>query len=124
MKKAQDYEIGERVQEEGYDAGKVVAIVLHPSRKSIAYLLLVNSDNEYTIYRGMTDANCKLGLARNIPESVAMHFAEVIQGGEPPPPPPSSKNGKKFPVVSKKPVEPESVEEADEPTKVPSFDFV
>ena len=124
MKKAQDYEIGEHVRDCGYDAGKVAAIALHPTKKLVAYLMLVNSDNEYTIYRGLTDCNASLTLGRNIPESVAMQFAEVIQGGEPLPLP---TNGRKYPVITKSQPEPDPEPQSEpEPVEIgaPFFDFV
>ena len=125
MKKIQDYAIGEHVREDGYDTGKVIAIAAHPRKHGVGYLLLVNPHDEYTIYRGMTDSRCGLSLTRHIPESVAMQFAAVIQGGDASPSPyePSQpKNGKKYPVISKEPEPEETAEEKE--TGAPYFDFV
>lgn len=120
VKKLGEYFIGERVREDGYCAGRVVAVAAHPARRSVGYLLLVNSRDEYTIYRGMADARCGLALARNIPEGVAMQFAGVIQGGDPPPNPFGDGSGRKFPVVS----EPEPEPEHETGPPEPYFDFV
>ena len=125
IRKIQEYAIGEHIREGEYDTGKVVAIAAHPAKKSIGYLLLVNSHDEYTIYRGASDVRCGLALARRIPESVAMQFAAVIQGAESPPSPYGpvpKKNGKKYPVISKP--EPEPVPEDEQETGAPYFDFV
>jgi hypothetical protein len=126
MKKVQDYHIGEHVRDCGHDAGKVAAIAPHPSKRLVSYLLLINAHNEYTIYKGLTDCKASLTLARNIPESVAMQFADVIQGGEPLPVP--ERNDKKYPVVAKspEPVKTPVVEiiSTPEETKAPYFDFV
>ena len=125
MKKAQDYEIGEHVREDGFDAGRVVAVLNHPDNDAVSYLLLTNSSNEFSMYRGLNDCNAGLALARNIPESVAMQFAEVMLGREAPP----VVKSKKYPVVSdaEAPVEADEVVEVPSivgETKAPYFDFM
>lgn len=126
MKKAQDYEIGEYVRDEGYDAGRVAAVIGHPENNVISYLLLINSRNEYSMYRGLNDCNAGLSLARDIPESVSMQFAEVMLGKAAPP---VVRESKKYPVVSdaEMPVEMDEVVEVPSmagESKAPYFDFI
>ncbi len=125
MKKIQDYQIGENVYEEDFHAGKVAAVAEHPDKPGTAYVLLVNTEGEYTIYRGQSNCNAGLSLTRNIPRAVATYFAEVILGKEQPVKEVVRK-AKKFPVISRE-KEPEQVREVVvEPgtTKAPYFDFV
>lgn len=124
MKRIQDYEIGERIYDEDHCPGRMVASELHPENSSIGYILVVNTKKQYTIYRGLTDAKGALCLARNIPEGVAMHFAEAIMGkdvsGRS-----SMRKAKKFPVV--KSSEPEKLEKPEEEkvglAPIPYLDF-
>jgi hypothetical protein len=98
IRKIQDYEIGERVYEEDYYAGRVVSSAIEGVT---GYILLMNGDNEYTIYRGITDARCSLTLTRNIPESAAIQFAQAILDAEP------------LPVARKSPIVKSPVTKAD-----------
>ena len=121
VKKIQEYDLGEYVHEGDYCAGRVASIAMHPTSTTVGYMLLVNKDNEYTIYKGTTDARVGLVLTRNIPESVAIQFADAIQGKEPLPSP--MKREKKFPVVSKA-VQKKEMERQVAGTGSPYFDFV
>jgi len=134
MRKIQDYQLGENVYEDDYYAGKVVAIVEHPNKPDVGYLLLINTNEEYTIYRGLYGCRTNLSLTRNIPRSVAVYFAEIILGAESELPQ-VVRRAKKFPVITKPKVEQETeepqqmTEELPEPpeprpTKAPYFDFV
>lgn len=77
VKKLKQYKLGERVYEGDYYAGRVASIY---EGNVSGYLLLVNDKEEYTIYRGINDGLCSLSLTRNIPEPVAIQFAQVIIG--------------------------------------------
>jgi hypothetical protein len=78
VKKLQDYSPGEWVFEEGKPTGRVVAVSV--ADRNAGYLLLVNRE-EYTIYRGLTDALCSLSLARKIPQSVMLEFSKIMLNG-------------------------------------------
>lgn len=125
IKKVQEYEIGENVYEGNHYLGKVASAEMHPSDETVGYLLLTNKMNEFTIFKGMANARCGLRLARNLPESVAMQFAEVVLGKKPIP----KKPRKKYPVVTKvEEAEPEplapTVGVETKTTGAPYFNFV
>lgn len=105
VKRVQEYKIGERVYDGDYLVGRVAAIDEHPDRRSIGYILVV-SDEGYTTLRGSMDLRQWLCVARVVPESVAMYFAEVVLGKDVQP-----KTIERFPVVEE---EKEEKEEADE----------
>ena len=121
IKKMQEYDIGESVMEDGILTGVVEAIIEHPIKKGIAYMLLTTSDQGYTIYRGLMNCNASLSLTRNIPASVMIQFAEIIQGGEAPSVP---RPDKKYPVVTDSGQDEEEPVEEEKPTSAPYFDFI
>lgn len=78
VKRITEYQIGERVYEGDYYAGRIISIFISGVT---GYILLINSKEEYTIYRGINN-RCSLTLTRNIPETVAIQFARIILGQE------------------------------------------
>jgi hypothetical protein len=83
LKSAGEYEIGEHVDGGEYCSGKVVSLLRHPTRASMAYMMMEMDDGTYTAYGCLTDAKSGLFLARNVPRSVmiAMLFDVFLAGG-------------------------------------------
>jgi hypothetical protein len=121
VKKLKNYKLGERVYEGDYYAGRVASIY---EGNVSGYLLLVNDREEYTIYRGENDSLCSLSLTRNIPEPVAIQFAQVIIGGKELPVVPIEREPVKQPVKTpvKKPVQ--KIEPEPDSSLSFYFDFV
>jgi len=97
MKRFWDYEPGELVREGSYEAGKVTDMAVHPTRRTVGFLLL-KTEGGYTTYTCLVNACAGLSLTRDVPDQVMRRFSETVLGKEPEPVQ-RPKGVRKYPVL-------------------------
>jgi hypothetical protein len=78
IKKFSEFNVGDAVWDGGHYLGTVDALVEHEKRPQ-GYVLVVNGEREYSIYKCLTKGHCPLTLTRNVPSYVMVLFSDVIK---------------------------------------------
>ena len=73
MQKASDYVIGDSITEKGYNYGRIVSVMMHPTRPLI-FFLVFHSETGFSILSSVSDAACDMWVARFIPKEVMKRF--------------------------------------------------
>lgn len=84
MKKLSELVVGDRLYEGAGKylsrAGRLIAVMEHPLKKGVLFLLAIQRDNQLTLYQGPASGPY-LSLARSIPANVFCEFCGVVNSG-------------------------------------------
>lgn len=114
--KGSDLELGQRIWEKNYSAGRVAALSESSESPHLVYALLKSDADEYTIYTFEKSCNCGPRVSRQIPGDAFLSLMSVLVDGVELPDEPAQ--------PKKKDISPVVIKREEKATEVPKEDSV